>query len=45
MFGGIDNSRNFAGAFPGTIVNLKFKTNDKSSYYCENAELDLDDIF
>ncbi len=40
-----DDSRNFAGAFPGTIVNLKFKTNDKSSYYCENAELDLDDIF
>lgn len=34
----------FSGAFPGTIVNLQFKTNDISSYMFK-SEIDTDDIF
>ncbi|MCK6468441.1 MAG: ATP-binding protein [Candidatus Brocadia sinica] len=34
----------FHGAFPGTIVNLQFKTDDTSSYILSD-EVSLDDIF
>lgn len=34
----------FNGSFPGTIVNLQFKTNDNSSYVLK-SELDNNDIF
>lgn len=34
----------FDGAFPGTIVNIQFKTNDNSSYMLKN-ELDINNIF
>lgn len=36
--------RRFNGAFPGTIVNLQFKTDDKSNYSLKN-EIDSNDIF
>lgn len=34
----------FIGSFPGTIVNLQFKTNDSSSYALQ-GEVDNNDIF
>jgi len=34
----------FQGAFPGTIVNLQFRTDDNSSYILK-SELDMNDIF
>lgn len=34
----------FNGSFPGTIVNLQFRTNDHSSYVLK-SELDSNDIF
>lgn len=34
----------FNGSFPGTIVNLQFRTNDNSSYVLQ-SELDNNDIF
>ncbi|TAE80966.1 MAG: ATP-binding protein [Bacteroidetes bacterium] len=34
----------FNGSFPGTIVNLQFRTNDNSSYVLK-SELDMNDIF
>ena len=34
----------FKGSFPGTIVNLQFRTNDNSSYMLK-GELDTNDIF
>lgn len=34
----------FKGSFPGTIVNLQFRTNDSSSYVLK-SELDSNDIF
>ncbi len=34
----------FNGSFPGTIVNLQFRTNDDSSYVLQ-SELDNNDIF
>jgi signal transduction histidine kinase len=37
-------SKTFQGEFPGTIVNLQFKTDDSSSYTLQNA-IDADDIF
>jgi hypothetical protein len=39
-----EETRVFTSDFPGTIVNLQFKTNDKSSYIL-TEEIDLDDIF
>lgn len=36
--------RLFDGAFPGTIVNLQFRTDDNSSYILTN-EIDSDNIF
>jgi hypothetical protein len=35
---------NFKGSFPGTIVNLQFRTNDNSSYVLK-GELNTNDIF
>lgn len=37
-------TRSFIGEFPGTIVNLQFKTNDNSSYLLK-SEIDINDIF
>lgn len=37
-------SKEFKGAFPGTIVNLQFRTDDNSNYLLKN-EIDIDDIF
>jgi hypothetical protein len=34
----------FAGQFPGTIVNLQFKTNDKYNYSLKN-KININDIF
>ncbi len=34
----------FQGAFPGTIINIQFKTNDNSSYILKK-ELDINNIF
>lgn len=34
----------FKGEFPGTIVNLQFKTNDQNNYQI-NGEIDINDIF
>lgn len=39
-----EQKRLFNGSFPGTIVNLQFKTNDNSSYLFK-SELDNNDIF
>ncbi len=39
-----EDIRLFHGAFPGTIVNLQFKTDDTSSYILSD-EVSLDDIF
>lgn len=39
-----EQSKQFDGAFPGTIVNMQFKTDDKSSYALM-SEIDLNDIF
>lgn len=39
-----EDIRLFRGAFPGTIVNLQFKTDDTSSYILSD-EVSLDDIF
>lgn len=41
---GNEQKRTFKGSFPGTIVNLQFKTDDNSSYSLKN-EIDNDDIF
>ena len=40
--GELDNQ--FSGQFPGTIVNLQFKTDDKHNYSLKN-EIDINDIF
>lgn len=37
-------TRSFIGEFPGTIVNLQFRTNDNSSYLLK-SEIDINDIF
>jgi len=34
----------FKGAFPGTVVNLQFKTDDNSSYMLK-SEINSNDIF
>lgn len=39
-----EEMRIFNGSFPGTIVNLQFRTNDNSSYVLK-SELDNNDIF
>jgi anti-sigma regulatory factor (Ser/Thr protein kinase) len=39
-----EQSSLFVGSFPGTIVNLQFKTDDTSSYHLI-SEVDLNDIF
>ena len=39
-----EQSHFFNGSFPGTIVNLQFRTNDNSSYVLQ-SELDNNDIF
>ncbi len=39
-----ENLKEFVGQFPGTIVNLEFKTDDKSNYLL-NSEIDINDIF
>lgn len=39
-----EEMRIFRGSFPGTIVNLQFRTNDHSSYVLK-SELDANDIF
>lgn len=39
-----EDIRLFHGAFPGTIVNVQFKTDDTSSYILSD-EVSLDDIF
>ncbi|MCH7397874.1 ATP-binding protein [Belliella sp. DSM 107340] len=36
--------RKFEGEFPGTIVNLQFRTNDKINYSLK-SEIDINDIF
>jgi hypothetical protein len=42
--GGHEVVRTFIGEFPGTIVNLQFRTNDTSSYLLP-GEIDINDIF
>jgi anti-sigma regulatory factor (Ser/Thr protein kinase) len=37
-------SRQFTGQFPGTVVNLQFRTDDSNNYALKN-ELDVNDIF
>jgi len=39
-----DTFKLFNGQFPGTIVNLQFRTNDMSAYSLKN-EIDVNDIF
>ena len=39
-----ENKRNFRGDFPGTIVNLRFKTDDDNNYFLDD-ELEFEDIF
>lgn len=39
-----EKSREFIGEFPGTIVNLQFRTDDKSNYLLK-SEIDINDIF
>lgn len=41
---GQEITSSFEGAFPGTIINIQFKTNDNSSYMLKK-ELDVDNIF
>lgn len=38
------SSQQFTGQFPGTVVNLQFRTDDSNNYALKN-ELDIDDIF
>lgn len=37
-------SNQFSGKFPGTIVNLQFRTNDRSNYSLK-SEIDINEIF
>ncbi len=37
-------SKNFIGQFPGTIVNLQFRTDDNNNYLLK-SEIDINDIF
>jgi hypothetical protein len=37
-------SQQFTGEFPGTVVNLQFRTDDSNNYALKN-ELEVDDIF
>lgn len=39
-----EQANQFIGQFPGTIVNLQFKTDDKHNYSLKN-EIDINDIF
>jgi hypothetical protein len=39
-----ENKRYFKGDFPGTIVNLQFKTDDDNNYFLDD-ELEFEDIF
>lgn len=39
-----ETSKEFIGQFPGTIVNLQFRTNDRSNYLLK-SEIDINDIF
>ena len=41
---GLESTDSFEGAFPGTIINIQFKTNDNSSYILKK-ELDINKIF
>jgi hypothetical protein len=41
---GTEQCKLFSGSFPGTIINMKFKTDDTSSYLLSD-EISLDDIF
>lgn len=36
--------KEFNGSFPGTIVNLQFRTDDKTTYYSK-SEININDIF
>lgn len=39
-----ESLKEFQGEFPGTIVNLQFRTNDSNNYSLKN-EIDINDIF
>lgn len=41
---GNENTRQFDGEFPGTIINIQFRTNDNTQYSLKE-ELDITDIF
>lgn len=42
--GSVEVSKLFRGEFPGTIVNLQFRTNDRNNYLLK-SEIDINDIF
>lgn len=38
-------SSSFRGSFPGTIVNMQFKTDDEKNYYLKSEVQNINDIF